>query len=57
MPSRETIKKITYKVYNYSFFQLKEMLLTLAASVSLTMDLWISHNQQGYFGITCIYIS
>jgi hypothetical protein len=56
MPSRETVKKITYEAYNYSFFQLKEMLSTQATSVSLTMDLWTSRNRQGYLGITCTYL-
>ena len=57
MPCSETVKKIIYEAYNYSFPQLKEMLLTQATFVSLTMDLWTARNRQGYLGITCSYLN
>ena len=56
MPSEETVKKIIYDAYNYSFPQFKEMLLTQATSISLTMDLWTARNRQGYLGVTCSYV-
>ena len=56
MPCSETVKKIIYEAYNYSLPKLKEILSTQATSISLTMDLWIACNQQGYLGITCSYI-
>jgi hypothetical protein len=39
MPSQETVKKIIYDAFNYSFPQLKQLLLMNAAFISLTMDL------------------
>lgn len=56
MPCPETVKGMIYEAYNYSLPQLKEMLLTQATSVSLTMDLWTARNRQGYLGITCSYL-
>ena len=56
MPCPETVKRIIYKAFNYSFPQLKDMLLTQATSVSLTMDLWTARNRQGYLGVTCSYL-
>ena len=56
MPCPETVKKIIYEAYNYSLPQLKEILLTQATSISLTMDLWIARNRQGYLGVTCSYL-
>ena len=56
MPCEKTVKKIIYEAFNYSFPQLKEMILTQATSVSLTMDLWTARNRQGYLGITCSYL-
>ena len=45
MPCPETVKRIIYEAFNYSFPQLKDMLLTQATSVSLTMDLWTARNR------------
>ena len=45
MPCPETVKKIIYEAYNYSLPQLKEILLTQATSIFLTMDLWIARNR------------
>lgn len=56
MPCPETVKRIIYEAFNYSFPQLKDMLLTQATSVSLTMDLWTARNRQGYLGVTCSYL-
>ena len=56
MPSEKTVKKIIYDAYNYSFPQFKEMLLTQATSISLTMDLWTARNRQGYLEVTCSYV-
>lgn len=56
VPCEETVKKIIYEAYDYSFPQFKEMLLTQATSISLTMDLWTSRNRQGYLGVTCSYV-
>ena len=56
MPCEETVKKTICEAYNYSFPNLKEMLLTQATSVSLTMDLWTARSRQGYLGVTCSYI-
>lgn len=39
MPSQETVKKIIYDAFNYSFSQLKQLLLMNAAFISLTMNL------------------
>jgi hypothetical protein len=57
MPCQETVKNIIYEAFNYSFPQLKEILLTQTTSVSLTMDLWTARNRQGYLGVTCSYIN
>jgi hypothetical protein len=57
MPCPETVKKIIYEAYNYSLPQLKEILLTQATSISLTMDLWTARNRQGYLGVTCSYLN
>ena len=57
MPCSETVKKIIYEAYNYSLPQLKEILLTQATSISLTMDLWTARNRQGYLGVTCSYLN
>ena len=56
MPCSETVKKIIYDAFNYSFPQLKNM-LTQVAFVSLTMDLWTARNRQGYLGVTCSYLN
>ncbi|CAB4431110.1 unnamed protein product [Rhizophagus irregularis] len=57
MPSQETVKKIIYDAFNYSFPQLKQLLLINAAFISLTMDLWTARNRQGYLGVTCSYLN
>jgi hypothetical protein len=57
MPSQETVKKIIYDAFNYSFPQLKQLLLMNAAFISLTMDLWTARNRQGYLGVTCSYLN
>jgi hypothetical protein len=56
MPCPETVKKIIFEAFNYSFPKLKEMLSTQATFVSLTMDLWTARNRQGYLGVTCLYL-
>jgi hypothetical protein len=55
MPCVETVKKVIYEAYNYSFPKLKNMLSIETTSVSLTMDLWTARNRQGYLGVTCSY--
>ena len=44
IPYSETVKKIVYNAFSYSFPQLKNM-LTQVAFVSLTMDLWTACNR------------
>jgi len=52
MPCSETVKNIIYEAFNYSFPQLKNMLIQVVF-VFLTIDLWTARNRQGYFGVTC----
>ncbi|GES97438.1 zinc finger BED domain-containing protein 1-like [Rhizophagus clarus] len=56
IPDVKLIKQIIHKAYNYAVPLLKEDLKNNAIKVSLTMDLWTSHNRKGYIGITCSYI-
>jgi hypothetical protein len=56
IPDVKLVKQIIHKAYNYTVPLLKEDLKNNAIKVSLTMDLWTSHNRKGYIGITCFYI-
>ena len=56
MPSQETIRVMIHKAFNYSLPQLKDLVKNNATSISTTLDLWTSRNNQGYLGVLCSFI-
>lgn len=56
VPTEEKCKELINNSYEWTEGNLKELLKSGAESISFTTDLWISHQNDGYIGVTVSWL-
>jgi len=55
VPDTKLVKQTIQKAYIHTFSLIQKFVEDNAISVSLTTDMWMGRNRQGFLGVTCFF--